>query len=76
MQIIRRASLKTCLYSGNDDERAFQPLFEVLDYLKTGHYDEKQGGLDSPMTNQRFYRLESGRLIDRTSLCQERRVEK
>ncbi len=68
--------IKTCLYSGNDDETAFQHVYDLLDYLKTGHYDEKLGGLDCPMTNQRFYRLENGRLIDRTSLFQERSVEK
>ena len=71
-----KKGLKTCLYSGNDDETTFKPLFGVLDYLKTGHYDKKQGGLDCPTTNQRFYRIENGRLIDRTSLFWERSVEK
>lgn len=55
---------------------AFQYVYDLLDYLKTGHYDEKLGGLDCPTTNQRFYRLESGRLIDRTTLFRERKVEK
>ena len=76
MQIIRENGLKTCLYSGNDDEKAFQYVYDLLDYLKISHYDEKLGSLDCPTTNQRFYRLENGRLIDRTSLFQERSVEK
>ena len=68
--------IKTCLYSGNDDVTAFQYVYDLLDYLKTGHYDEKLGCLDCPTTNQRFYRLENGRLIDRTTLFRERKVEK
>lgn len=76
MQIIRENGLKTCLYSGNDDEKAFQYVYDLLDYLKIGHYDKKLGSLDCPTTNQRFYRFENGRLIDRTSLFQERSVEK
>ena len=68
--------LKSCLYSGNDDREAFQSLYGLLDYLKTGHYDEKLGALDCPTTNQRFYRLDHGRLIDETSLFQRKLVEK
>ena len=68
--------LKTSLYSGNDDKEAFQSLYGLLDYLKTGHYDEKLGGLDCPTTNQRFYRFDHGRLIDETSLFQRKQVEK
>ena len=68
--------IKTCLYSGNDDETAFHYVYDLLDYLKTGHYDEELGGLDCLTTNQRFYRIENGRMIDRTSLFRERKVEK
>ncbi|HIR81761.1 MAG TPA: anaerobic ribonucleoside-triphosphate reductase activating protein, partial [Candidatus Limiplasma merdipullorum] len=38
----------------------------MLDYLKLGHYDERLGGLDSPTTNQRFFRIEAGKLFDQT----------
>lgn len=55
---------------------AFQSLYGLLDYLKTGHYDEKLGGLDCPTTNQRFYRLDHGQLIDITTLFQRKQVEK
>jgi len=37
-----------------------------FDYIKLGPYIEKLGGLDSPQTNQRFYRVDKGDMIDLT----------
>jgi anaerobic ribonucleoside-triphosphate reductase activating protein len=37
-----------------------------FDYLKLGAYVERLGGLDSPTTNQRFYRIENGKMTDDT----------
>ena len=50
-------SLKTCWYSGRDLEHA-KPNLEVLDFVKVGPYIEEMGPLDSPTTNQRFYKIE------------------
>ena len=33
-------------------------IIQYLDFLKTGHYDQELGGLTSPTTNQRFYKIE------------------
>ena len=33
-------------------------ILQYLDFVKTGHYDQELGGLDSPDTNQRFYKVE------------------
>lgn len=52
-------ALKTCWYSGRDLEHARANL-EVLDFVKVGPYIEEKGPLDSPDTNQRFYRIEHG----------------
>ena len=52
-------SLKTCWYSGRDLEHA-KPNLEVLDFVKVGPYIEEMGPLDSPSTNQRFYKIEHG----------------
>ena len=52
-------SLKTCWYSGRDLEHA-KVNFEVLDFVKVGPYIEELGPLDSPTTNQRFYKIEHG----------------
>ena len=51
--------VKTAWYCGLD----YIPLSKIgienyLDYLKLGRYDKELGGLDSPTTNQRFYRME------------------
>ena len=57
--------IKTAWYSGKD---IFPNTCSVLsfDYIKLGAYVEKLGGLDSPTSNQRFYRIENGEMIDMT----------
>lgn len=55
--------VKTALYTGRtleyinnlDLEYGFT---EYLDYLKVGAYNKELGGLNSPTTNQRLYKLE------------------
>ena len=37
-----------------------------FDYIKLGPYIKELGGLDNPNTNQRFYKIENGQLIDWT----------
>ena len=55
-------NLKTCLYTGIDEAICFSKWFGdidgSIDYLKCGEYIADLGGLDSPTTNQRMYRLE------------------
>ena len=72
---MREHGLKTCLYSGCDSIQPFEQFLSLLDYLKIGHYDEKLGGLDKQTTNQRFYRIEQGKLIDETEQFQRRKEE-
>ncbi len=52
-------TLKTCWYSGRDLEHARCNL-DVLDFVKVGPYIDECGPLDSPTTNQRFYKIEHG----------------
>lgn len=48
--------LKTAWYSGKDRiPEGFR--LEVLDFIKTGSYIEALGGLKSPDTNQRLYKV-------------------
>lgn len=54
---------KRALYSGQ--ELSFfedTQYMELLDYLKTGPYIEELGGLQSPETNQKLFRLENGKI--------------
>lgn len=48
--------LKTSWYSGRSLALAEQNL-DVLDFVKVGPYIEEYGPLDSPTTNQRFFRI-------------------
>lgn len=51
--------LKTCLYSGKDIEHDLRDFcgYTILDYIKTGSYQKELGGLTSPTTNQRMWKL-------------------
>lgn len=53
-----RKYVKTAWYCGLD----FIPknkvgILRYLDFYKIGHYDQELGGLDSPATNQRLYKI-------------------
>jgi anaerobic ribonucleoside-triphosphate reductase activating protein len=63
---ISRNHLKTAWYSGKPKlpEHCDAGSF---DYIKLGPYVEKLGGLDSPDTNQRFYKVEDGEMKDFTA---------
>ena len=51
--------VRTAWYSGLDRlPKQHQGILQYLDFLKLGHFDIELGGLDSPTTNQRLYRLE------------------
>lgn len=58
--------LKTAWYSGKQ-KLPENFVFENFDFLKLGPYVETLGGLDSPSTNQRFYKVEDGELINETN---------
>ncbi len=57
--------IKTAWYSGCD-KFPENCSVENFDYLKIGPYIESLGGLDSPTTNQRFYKVENGILHELT----------
>ncbi|MDR1681628.1 MAG: 4Fe-4S cluster-binding domain-containing protein [Prevotellaceae bacterium] len=62
--LVRRAHKKTAWYSGSPV--LFDGAPAVFDYIKIGAYIEALGGLDSPTTNQRLYRIENGEMRDIT----------
>ena len=59
--------VKTGWYSGRDSFPKECSL-DNFDYLKLGPYREDLGGLNSKDTNQRFYRIADGKMIDSTVL--------
>jgi len=51
--------VKTAWYCGLDRlPKQHQGIKQYLDWIKLGHFDIELGGLDSPTTNQRLYRLD------------------
>jgi anaerobic ribonucleoside-triphosphate reductase activating protein len=68
-QFVRKhqsVNIKTAWYSG----RSYLPdevSADCFDYIKLGAYLERLGGLNSPTTNQRLYRIVNGEMIDITT---------
>ena len=56
------------LFSGQDAISDHAGFMRHLRWLKVGHYDETKGGLNRPLTNQRFYEIINNRAIDKTYL--------
>lgn len=63
IQKVKKRGLKTCLYTGSELEDVANEIVSSLDYIKTGRYIEKYGGLDSEETNQRMYDLKKHKEI-------------
>lgn len=65
--------IKTGWYSG---KTALPPdcIIEHFDYIKLGPYIEHLGGLNSATTNQRFYRIDNGTMVDITSCFQKKKA--
>ncbi len=62
-------NIKTAWYSGKSKlPESISPA--SFNYIKLGPYIEQFGGLNNTATNQRFYKIEDGGMIDRTFLFQ------
>jgi len=68
----KNGTIKTGWYSGKS--RLPENIsIRNFNYIKLGPYIEKFGGLDSPTTNQRFYKIEKEEMIDQTDLFQKKK---
>lgn len=63
---VKLRGLKCCVYSGSNDFDKFKVILSELNYLKVGSYDDHLGGLSSPYTNQKFYKINGKTLVDIT----------
>ena len=63
-KFVRQFQKKTAWYSGNSE--LYKGAQHCFDYIKIGAYMEELGGLNSPTTNQRFYKIENGEMMDCT----------
>lgn len=69
-QFVRRYThhrIKTAWYSGKS-RLPMNCSPENFNYIKLGPYVEHLGGLDSQFTNQRFFKIVEGQMIDKTKL--------
>ena len=66
--------LKVAWYSGKQ-ELSKDINLEFFDFIKLGPYIEELGPLNSRTTNQRFYKVSDGELIDITSRFYDRNLE-
>lgn len=71
---VKSNNLKICIYSGKDNVDFM--IVPFVDYYKIGHYDKKYGGLDKKITNQIFYKIENGKLLNYTYKFSEKRRSK
>jgi anaerobic ribonucleoside-triphosphate reductase activating protein len=62
LEICRCKGIRTTLWSGCAE--IAPKILGLLDYVKTGEYDEQKGGLDSPRTNQKYIEVSTGRQIE------------
>lgn len=64
LQIAKSRNVKTALYTGLDD--VSQQLKDNLTFLKVGPYQNQNGGLADPATNQRLYVIETGEILNKS----------
>lgn len=67
-------SIKVAWYSGRQELNNNIDLCN-FDYIKLGPYKEEFGPLNSRTTNQRFYKVSDGELVDITSRFYDRNLE-
>lgn len=68
-KIVHNHNKRIALYSGDDE--IDDSLVPYLDYYKIGSYQEDLGPLNSKTTNQIFYKIIEGNLIDITHRFQK-----
>lgn len=59
--------LKVGWYCGLDELPNNDCFREYFNYIKIGHYDSTKGGLNNPNTNQIFYEIIDGTVINKTN---------
>lgn len=66
IDLIKKSDLKVALYSGQELSYFPKEFIKKLDYLKVGKYIKDLGGLSSKRTNQIFYEINNGELLQKT----------
>lgn len=62
LEYAKSVGYKTCLYSGEDHMTS--DVLKHLTWIKTGKWESKLGGLESPTTNQKFKNVSTNKLLN------------
>ena len=62
LKYARSTGYETCLYSG--ENKVDRDILQHLTWIKTGRWNSKLGGLNSPNTNQQFIELETNKKLN------------
>lgn len=62
LKIAKQNNYKTCLYTG--EEKISQTILTHLNWIKTGKWNSKKGGLDSKTTNQKFIQIKTNTILN------------
>ena len=62
LKFAKASGLKTCLYTGAD--KISKSITEHLDFLKTGRWHKRLGGLNNENTNQKFIHVKTNTLLN------------
>jgi len=65
LKIAKSLGLKTALYTGLPRKKVNTKIIEQLNFLKTGRWVEKLGGLSSETTNQKLINLQTGEILNK-----------
>ncbi len=62
LKIAREMHFKTCLYTGEDE--VSDRILNELTWIKTGKWMASLGGLDHPLTNQKFIEVSTNKNLN------------
>lgn len=62
LKYAQKEGYKTCLYSGEDNIE--DRLLQHLTWVKIGGWNTKNGGLESPTTNQQFIEVKTNKTLN------------
>jgi anaerobic ribonucleoside-triphosphate reductase activating protein len=74
LALLIKHKVKTAWYSGKENFPSDCSLHS-FDYIKLGAYVKHLGGLDSPTSNQRFYSVQNGKMLDITACFVNKRID-
>ncbi|HIP36334.1 MAG TPA: anaerobic ribonucleoside-triphosphate reductase activating protein [Crocinitomix sp.] len=64
LEIAKKMGYETCLYTGLSKDKLSSEILTHLTWLKFGAWIEELGGLNSPITNQKFIDIKQNKILN------------